>query len=187
MILTKLLSRDRALSFPITAFLNSISSTLQFGIKNIYANVKFVYEVLKNGQTIVICSTATRCVEPQHKSLLLAKVLSRDRALYFPFTAFRYSISSTLQFGIKKNHIRQRKVCLWRAQKRPNGRQCSTATRCAELQHKRLLLAWAKDPLWNLWFGVFNAWFNSIFQSCCLTWHSSCKMSLFTFLNLHRS
>ena len=50
----------------------------------------------------------------------------------------------------------QHKVCLWSIQKRSNGHQCSTATRCAELQNKSLLLAWAKDPLWNLWFGVFK-------------------------------
>ena len=46
--------------------------------KNIYSNVKYVYEAPKNGQTVVICSTAAIwCAEPQHKSLLLAKVLSR--------------------------------------------------------------------------------------------------------------
>ena len=59
-ILDKLLSRDRALSFPFTAFHHSISSTLQFGKKNIYASVKYDYEGPKNGQTVVLCSTATR-------------------------------------------------------------------------------------------------------------------------------
>ena len=60
------LSRDGALSFPFTAFLYSILSTLQFGMKkkNIYANVKYVYEAPKNGQTVVSAA--------QHKSLLLA-------------------------------------------------------------------------------------------------------------------
>ena len=166
MILAKFLLCDRALSFSFTALLYSISSTVQFGmkIKNIYANAKYVYEAPKNGQTVVICSTATRCSEPQHKCLLLVKVLLRDGALSFPFTAFLYSISSTLQFGIKKNHICQHKVCLWNAQKRPNGRQCSIETRCTELQHKSLLLAWSKDLLWNLGFGVFSASFNLIFQ-----------------------
>ena len=62
----------------------------------------------KTDKTVVICSTATRCAEPQHKKFLLAKLLSRDGALSFPFTAFIYSISSTLQFGIKNNHICQR-------------------------------------------------------------------------------
>ena len=58
---------------------------------------------MKHPKTVVIAAqvTATRCAEPHHKSLLLAKVLSRDRALSFPFTAFLYSISSTLQFVIK--------------------------------------------------------------------------------------
>ena len=66
--------------FHSISLLNFVYS-IQFGIKkNIYANVKYVYEATKNGQTVVTCST-TRCAEPQHKSLLLAEVLSRDRAL----------------------------------------------------------------------------------------------------------
>ena len=44
----------RVLSFPFIAFLYSISSTLQFGIKKImYAYVKYVYEAPKNGLTVV--------------------------------------------------------------------------------------------------------------------------------------
>ena len=48
------LSRKRVLSFPFIAFLYSISSTLQFGIKKImYAYVKYVFEAPKNGLTVV--------------------------------------------------------------------------------------------------------------------------------------
>ena len=38
---------------------NLVYSTIWYE-KNIYASVKYVYEAPKNGQTIVICSTATR-------------------------------------------------------------------------------------------------------------------------------
>ena len=59
----------------------------------------YVYEATENGQTVVTCSTTTRCTEPQHKSLLLAEVLSCDRALSYPFISFLHSISSFLLFG----------------------------------------------------------------------------------------
>ena len=102
---------ERFLSLSQHFLLNFVYSTIYYK-KNIFVNVKYVYEGPKNGQTVVICSTLTRCAEPQHKSLLLSKVLSRDGALYFPFTTFFYLFSSTLQFGIQKKHIFYRKVCL---------------------------------------------------------------------------
>ena len=48
--MAKVLSRDRALSFPFTSFICSILSTLQFVIKKIiYAYVKYACEAPKNG------------------------------------------------------------------------------------------------------------------------------------------
>ena len=109
------------------AFLYSILSTLQFGIKKNHVCLRKVClwsaQKRPNGRH---CSTETQCAELQHKSLLMAKVLSRDRALSFPFTSFICTIVSTLQFGIKKNHICLRKVCLWSVQRRPNG--CHSVT-----------------------------------------------------------
>ena len=145
---------------------HSLKSILQFGIKNVICHLpaRSMFTTRRSKrlsflvQVNVSVSWATH-----HESLILAKLLSHDRALSFLFTAFLYSISCTLKIVIKSN-ICQRKVCLWTAQKRPNGRHCSTATRCAEPQHKSLLLAGAKDPLWNLWFGVFKGWFDLIFQ-----------------------
>ena len=85
----------------------------------------------------------SRWPDSQHENMILAKFLSRERSLSFPFIAFLRSILSTLQFDIKKNQLCLSKVCLWSAQKRPNGRHCITEILCVELQHTSLLLAWS--------------------------------------------
>ena len=115
-------------------------------------NIIFFWDKKKRYMWTKSMFTSRRCVcffssrrtsrwpESLHKSLILAKFLSRERALSFPFITFLYSnLFSTLQFGKKKNHICLRKVCLWSTQKRPNGCHSSSATQCVELQHKSLL------------------------------------------------
>ena len=136
--MAKFLSRERPLYFLFIAFLYSILSTLQFGINKNHVCLRKVYlwsaQKQPNGRH---CSSEPRCAELQHKSLLLAMALSHDRALSFPFTSFICTILSALQFGIKKNYVCLRNLCLWSAQKRPNGCHISTATQCVILKLER--------------------------------------------------
>ena len=83
-----------------------LKSTVQFGIrKNVICEQKSMFT---SRRCVCFFSSRRTCRWPelQHKSLILAKFLSRKRALSFPFIAFLYSILYILQFGLKKNHMK---------------------------------------------------------------------------------
>ena len=109
----------------------SLKSTLQFVIKNVIGQREVC---LPAAEAITFSSPAGHFSELSHSIkawywLSFYCVIER----FSPFTTFLYSISSTLQFGMKNKHICQRKVCLWSAQKRPNG---------SHLQHSNMV-RWA--------------------------------------------
>ena len=132
---------------------DSRKSTLQFGIrKKRYMWTKSMF-TSRRCVCFFLSRRTSRWPESLLKSLILAKFLSRERALSFPFIAFLYSILSTLQFGIKKNHICLRKVCLHSPK---NGQTVVTAAqRHSALSYSikaiRLILGSAvKFVIWGL-------------------------------------
>ena len=163
-----------------------------------YAYIKYVYEASKNSQTVVIAAQRHGALSYSIKACywlrfyrVIERFLSSSHHLFAQFCLPYNLVWRKIMYAYVKY--------IYEAPK--NGQTVVTATQCVELQHKSFPLAWSYDLLWNLWFWVFNAWFNLIFQftskdsgvrpvasyvvpSCCLTWYSSCKASLFTIWNL---